>query len=228
MQPWLGFKGRMLRQGHEIKLFGGGFELRDEDLEGVTVVSEREQGARVRLANKAEELFPSARDNQAEKLGVVADELILVDGVLLWGARSADSGSENVLAPKPAGGGVWGKLGTHGRYACKVARTHGPALFTGPDLDMTLETAENIMGLAVEMEPNGWCGGATGSHDREGVICLLARNEQARRRVGAGDEDVLAAEEGQHKRAVWLSGRDVQLHHCAGVVAVDGHGYGGE
>ena len=121
-----------------------------------------------------------------------------------------------------------GKLGTHGRHACKVARTQGLGLFTSPDVDITLQTEEDIMRLAVEMEPNGRRGGATGSHDREGVVRLFARNEQARCRVGAGDEDVLAAEEGQHKRAVWLPGRDVQLYHCVGVVAVDGHGYGGE
>ena len=82
-QPWLGFKGRMLRQGHEIKLLGGGFELRDEDLEGVAIVSEREQRTRVWLADEAEKFFPTSRHNQAEELGVVADELILVDGVLL-------------------------------------------------------------------------------------------------------------------------------------------------
>jgi hypothetical protein len=123
---------------------------------------------------------------------------------------------------------VWGKLGTHGWHACKVARRHGPALSTTPNIDVALQADEDIVRLAVEMEPNGRRGGATGSHDREGVVRLLTRNEQARRRVGAGDEDVLAAEEGQHKRAVWLSGRDVQLYHCAGVVAVDGHGYGGE
>ena len=106
-------------------------------------------------------------------------------------------------------GGVWGKLGTHGWHACKVAWTHGPTHFTSPNIDITLETEEKIVRLAVEMEPNGRRGGATGSHDREGVVRLLARNEQARRRVGAGNEDVLAAEEGKHKRAVWLSGRNV-------------------
>jgi hypothetical protein len=40
--PLLGVEGRVVRQGHEIKLLGGGFELRDEDLEGVVVVAEWE------------------------------------------------------------------------------------------------------------------------------------------------------------------------------------------
>jgi hypothetical protein len=44
-------------------LLGGGFELWDEDLKGVAVVAEREQGARVRLADEVEELLPSAGDN---------------------------------------------------------------------------------------------------------------------------------------------------------------------
>jgi hypothetical protein len=101
----------MLRQGHEIKLFGGHFELGDENLEGVAVVSEREQGARVRLANEAEKFLPTARNNQAEELSVVADELILVDGVLLWRARSAELGLENVLAPDTAGRGSVGEVG---------------------------------------------------------------------------------------------------------------------
>jgi hypothetical protein len=73
----------VLRTRNHVELLCGGLEFWEQDFEEVPRVFCWPCGTVVWLADEAEELFPSARDYEADHLGVVAKHLILVDGALL-------------------------------------------------------------------------------------------------------------------------------------------------